>query len=86
MCEQINKIIEIKYFNEELDNIEVDKETYETLQKNWHQEIQAILDELKSKEQVRMSCFFFFLFVQKFHLCICTLPLIFVIFKGNSRS
>ncbi|CAF2633577.1 unnamed protein product [Rotaria sp. Silwood2] len=51
LCEQINKIIEINYTNNQLNNMEPNEETYSSLQQDWRKEIEDIFEELKTKEQ-----------------------------------
>ncbi|CAF4578989.1 unnamed protein product [Rotaria sp. Silwood2] len=55
LCEQINKIIEINYTNNQLNNMEPNEETYSSLQQDWRKEIEDIFEELKTKEQVRKT-------------------------------
>ncbi|CAF3604797.1 unnamed protein product [Rotaria sp. Silwood1] len=51
LYEQINKIIEINYTNNDLSYMETNDETYSSLQQDWRKEIQDIFEELKTKEQ-----------------------------------
>ncbi|CAF3953866.1 unnamed protein product [Rotaria sordida] len=51
LFEQINKIIEINYTTNEINHMEPNEEFYQSLQKDWRQEIQDMFNELKEKEQ-----------------------------------
>ena len=57
LIEQINKIIETNYTNNDLINTESGEESYLSLQEDWRREIQDIFDELKTKEQVERKVF-----------------------------
>ncbi|CAF4299502.1 unnamed protein product, partial [Rotaria sp. Silwood2] len=51
LLEQINKIIEVNYTTNEINHMEPNEESYQSLQKDWRQEIQDMFNELKEKEQ-----------------------------------
>ncbi|CAF3436491.1 unnamed protein product [Rotaria sp. Silwood1] len=51
LLEQINKIIEINYTTNQINHMEPNEESYQSLQKDWRQEIQDMFNELKEKEQ-----------------------------------
>jgi hypothetical protein len=58
LLDQINTIIETNYVNNELNNMETNDETYQSLQEDWRKEIQDMFEELKTKEQVKREIFF----------------------------
>ena len=53
LLKQINTIIEMNYRTNEVNHIELNDESYQSLQNDWRQEIQDIFNELKEKEQVK---------------------------------
>ncbi len=52
LLEQINQIIEKHH-------MEPNEESYQSLQKDWREEIQDMFNELKEKEQVKKKLFFY---------------------------
>ena len=53
LFEQINAIIEINYNTNGINHMEPNEESYQSLQKDWREEIQDMFKELKDKEQVK---------------------------------
>ncbi|CAF1203896.1 unnamed protein product [Adineta steineri] len=51
LYDQINTIIEEKYANNQLYNMETNEESYSSLQQDWRKEIQDIFEEFKEKEK-----------------------------------
>ncbi|CAF3320124.1 unnamed protein product [Rotaria socialis] len=51
LLEQINAIIEINYMTNGVNHMEPNEESYQSLQKDWREEIQDMFKELKDKEQ-----------------------------------
>jgi len=55
---EINRIAESYSADSELTCNGTDEETFSSMQQDWRNEIAAIFNELKAKEQVRHHCFF----------------------------
>lgn len=53
LFEQINIIIETNYRTNGINHMEPNEESYQSLQKDWREEIQDMFKELKDKEQVK---------------------------------